>query len=82
MAYQAAELLKSTHGDLPKAAERSGGTEESGFWRMTGENGLELRAVRTESDEAYLGEALIKVYDKGEALCSLRVCWQEVEPGA
>lgn len=78
-AQTAAEVLKSTRGDLDAAAEiLDGYLEEGALVVPPEENGLCLTANLRDSGSAHLGMALIQVWYDEEVLTELTVCWQEV----
>lgn len=85
----AAEVLKSCHGDVSRAAALHLGRHEDGLWRISfdgewnatdGSACYTLLAEPLESTQTLLGLALISVSDEnGEVLAELRVGWQEVQ---
>ncbi len=86
LAQNAAETLKSVHGDLDAASALLGGKLEDGIWRARGDSSgcfladgayhLEVRPVKT--DGPGLGKAKILVTDGAEKeLFSLICSWQE-----
>ncbi len=88
-AQSAAEVVKHTAGEFPRAAQLHGGRGEEASWvlhydenwKMTGENGCYTVTVeKIPSQEPLLGCAQVTVTEDGEILCCLKICWQEVEP--
>ena len=85
----AAECLKSLRGDYEAAAQALGGTWDGVCWTIAWDDGW----TQTSGGEAYrlevlpetpatalLGAAELTVYTAaGDALCTLRTAWQEVD---
>ena len=65
LAQNAAELLKSTHGDVKKVQSLSGG-------------GYHLEVHQQETEVPGLGQAKIEVFHEDTLLVSLYTGWQEV----
>ncbi|MBQ3548827.1 MAG: hypothetical protein IJA33_02995 [Oscillospiraceae bacterium] len=78
VAQSAAEILKSTRGDLHKTAQQLGGTVTAEGWVMEGEH-FHLTAVITQRT-ALLGRATITVTAADTVEGTLSVAWQEVVP--
>lgn len=86
LAQNAAETIKSVHGDLEELCARLGGQTDGTSWQGQGdENGLfsetgsyRVRAERMDSESPGLGKAQILVFDTAEKeLVSLICSWQE-----
>lgn len=86
LAQNAAETLKSVHGDASAACILLGGKVENGIWTAYGDaNGhlgtsgaYQLQVVRLESDDVGLGKAQIRVMDdEAQELFALICSWQE-----
>ena len=86
-AQNAAEELKSVHGDFQQMTELYGGTWNGQLWGRSydknwkPDNGTayNLLVVPADSGEALLGTAEVMVYTaEGDLLASLPVAWQEV----
>ena len=71
LAENAAELLKSSAGDIESASYATAGRAEK--------YGLALEIVEKDSEYKYLGSAEINVYYKGESILSMTASWQEVD---
>ncbi len=86
-AQNAAEMLKSCHGDFDLAAERFGGKRSEQWmvgydenWNIT-EADPTYRLQVMSASEGLLGRGELTVIDKnGQILAQLTVCWQEVAP--
>ena len=75
-AQNAAETLKSTHGDFEAAASMLGGTA-AGDTLTVGYDALTVKAEKAESQKGF-GSAVISVTDAdGSTLFSLTCAWQE-----
>ena len=88
VAQNAAELLKSTSGDMEKAADEMGGFCDGNSWCMPmdaswnviGEREQAvylLEVTREAQGELPVGAALLRVTAAGETLVEIRVAWQE-----
>lgn len=87
-AQSAAEILKSTQGNLERAAERMGGScDESGwhicydgdFCQTEKQEVYRLTVTPKETEQNLLGMAEIEVEtEAGECLLCLECAWQEV----
>lgn len=88
-AQNAAEVIKSTEGDLELAAERLSGECSDGALLLTYSSDWKpcdssdnvcftLRACKQESSVEGLGKALITVSSDDETVFELTVSWQEV----
>ncbi|MDY3985979.1 hypothetical protein [Dysosmobacter sp.] len=85
-AQNAAEELKSVHGDFALAADLYGGTWNGQLWGRSydeswGRDGdaYHVLVIPADSGEALLGSAEVTVYTaEGDVLVSLPVAWQEV----
>lgn len=86
LAQNAAEVLKSVHGDVSAACALLGGENENGTWIACGDsNGrfdssgaYRMQASRLESDSSGLGKAQIRITDDtGKELFTLICSWQE-----
>lgn len=86
-AQNAAEELKSVHGDFQQLTELYGGTWNGQLWgrsydknwKQDSGTAYNLLVVPADSGEALLGIAEVMVYTaEGDLLVSLPVAWQEV----
>lgn len=88
VAQNAAELLKSTSGNMEKVAEQMGGFCEGDSWCMPMNASWEviedreqatflLMVTREKATELPLGTALLRVTVGEESLIEIRVAWQE-----
>ena len=86
-AQNAAEELKSVHGDFAQLTDLYGGTWNGQLWGRSYDEHWEkdsgtaynLLVVPADSGEALLGTAEVMVYTaEGDLLVSLPVAWQEV----
>ena len=86
---RAAEVLKSQNGDFLAASAIYGGHAESQQWVIgwdeswvqTDNNKVfQLVAIPQDSQIPYLGSALLTLQQSDSTLCSLQICWQEVQP--
>lgn len=88
VAQNAAELLKSTSGNMEKAAEQMGGFCDGNSWCMPMNALWEaieereqavflLEVTRENKTELPLGTALLRVTVGEESLIEIRVAWQE-----
>jgi hypothetical protein len=79
VAQNAADTLKSCHGDYEAASERFGGHWDGQVWEQDLEDGV-LQVTPTDCDTPLMGTAEVAVYDEnGERLFCLSAAWQEVE---
>jgi len=87
LAQNAAETIKSVHGEMGRASALLGGSVQDGTWTFRGdasgryaENGAyRVLAERIESGEDGLGRACVRVFDAAEnEIVSLICSWQEV----
>jgi len=85
----AAEVLKSQNGDFLAASAIYGGQTEAqqwviGWdenWEQTDDNAVfQLVVTPQGSPIPYLGSALLTLQQSDNTLCSLQICWQEVQP--
>ena len=72
----AAEALKHTGGDVPKAAELYGAWEDG--WIASG---IEIAVESAPADIPLLGSARLEAWHGGKSWGTLIVCWQEVSHG-
>jgi len=88
VAQNAAELLKSSSGDMERAADRIGGFCDGNSWFIpmnasweaieAVEQAVFLLEVTRETEAALpLGTALLRVTAGDETLVEIRVAWQE-----
>ncbi len=86
-AQSAAEVLKSCKGDFEAAADLYGGDWFDGVWIIRYDEqwrqtdaaaAYVLRVEPQDSSSAYLGTALVSVWDGETSLVSLDLAWQEV----
>ena len=86
-AQNAAEELKSVHGDFDRLTDLYGGTWNGQLWvrsydknrKQNNGTAYNLLVVPADSGEALLGIAEVMVYTaEGDLLVSLPVAWQEV----
>lgn len=86
-AQNAAEVLKGVHGDFELAAEQMGGIWDGETWVVLYDENWEmidelhtytLRAVPGRTDQKYMGQAHLSVYQGETELAALEVGWQEV----
>ena len=87
-AQSAAEIIKSSRGDMAVAAEIMGGSlSDEGWtinydenWQQTDAAGAFLLVVAPVEDSLrYMTAAEVGVYENETLLTSLRVAWQEVD---
>jgi type II secretory pathway pseudopilin PulG len=79
IAQNAAETLKSCHGDYETASERFGGRWDGRVWEQDLEDSV-LQVTPTDNDTPLMGTAEVAVYDEnGERLFCLPIAWQEVD---
>lgn len=87
-AQNAAQVLKSEHGDYAAAAGAYGGTwderqwtvfYDAGWQQTSGTADYRLSVVPEPEELEYLGRAAVEVTDRdGQQLARLSVAWQEV----
>lgn len=87
-AQSAAEVLKSSCGDMSGAAEIMGGSVEGGCWTIkydekwqqtVSEGDYILVVSPAEESLQYMSAAEVCVYENESLLTSLKIAWQEVD---
>lgn len=75
----AAEVIKSTAGDLESAAAIAGGSVQDGLWLQQYAD-YEIKVIPKDGGTPLLGMASIIAEADGTVLTELTVCYQEVAP--
>lgn len=79
LAQNAAECLKSNHGDYESTAAQLNGQWDEQCLTVTSQDDLHLQILPIKTESPLLGSAQIQVLSPQELLFELTVAWQEVD---